>query len=379
VKAYRVSSDASIAPFGDHPSKCLIVNRPLADWQREVTQNLGLDLAQVSGPSEINDPAPHVIFNDTLFFSRDLLAEFVERSRSMQRGTRCALKKGVATVRTVVNTQDVQRDEDAVEYPLRYTPEASARSASEARVTIEPDEFIRPIRMPRHVTGSPFHELVSTSKLIVGLDHWVNLWAVNMGLLAGRAFEVFRLTKLQRAKIALKARSLKPWTIYRRMTRVGRNCDIHPTACVENSVLGDNVVIGAGAFVRNVVAGDKCQIGCNATVELSVLGEGCFLVNGVSMTQSVLYPGTLCNARFMNACLCGRDCFTAGTAAFADFRFDGKSVSVKRGGVLVDTEQPFLGSCLGHNTYVGSGCIIGAGHSVANGQRLVAKGAGVEA
>ena len=54
-----------------------------------------------------------------------------------------------------------------------------------------------------------------------------------------------------------------------------------------------------------------------------------------------------------------------------DFRFDNKNILVDKNGIKVDSGNIFLGSCLGHEVYLGSGCIIAPGRMIPNGLRIV--------
>lgn len=54
-----------------------------------------------------------------------------------------------------------------------------------------------------------------------------------------------------------------------------------------------------------------------------------------------------------------------------DFRFDGQPIKVVKNGTVIDTENTFIGSCLGHNVYLGSGTIIASGRAIPNGLRIL--------
>ena len=54
-----------------------------------------------------------------------------------------------------------------------------------------------------------------------------------------------------------------------------------------------------------------------------------------------------------------------------DFRLDRKSVMVLKEGTLKDTENIFLGACLGHGVYIGSGCIVLPGRAVSRDLRII--------
>ena len=54
---------------------------------------------------------------------------------------------------------------------------------------------------------------------------------------------------------------------------VGGDCDIHPTASIENSVIGDNCIIGEGVKIRNSVVMDFVNIERNVTLNYCIVGR----------------------------------------------------------------------------------------------------------
>jgi hypothetical protein len=50
-----IESERRIAPFGDHPRDCLIVNRRLGELQKEALQSLGLILKATPKGTPVED------------------------------------------------------------------------------------------------------------------------------------------------------------------------------------------------------------------------------------------------------------------------------------------------------------------------------------
>ena len=121
MKAYMILSNKQIEPFGDHPRDCLITNRKLGDLQQETLQELGLDLRTIEDASQISDNNEYIIFGDNLFFTKKLLQEFIERSQEIKTNTICALKPGIVTLRSVVNTQDATSNAYTIELEQEIT------------------------------------------------------------------------------------------------------------------------------------------------------------------------------------------------------------------------------------------------------------------
>ncbi len=368
MKAYAIRIDKPIKPFNEPARDCLVLNQTIADVQAEIFGKAGMEIVSVSDASKISDTNEYLVLGDNLFFTPELLNEFVERSRQGRDATVCALKHGITTLRTAINVQDVKNCQGYTEYNLRYFPEAKHRKDVRALV-IEPDELSASFAVPFHMCGSKEYAIPMTERFIVQIDHWVNLWVTSIvAIMAGGA----RLQKSPKAKLlllAMKARSFNKWKILRQLNKIGRNCDIHPTAYIEGSVIGDNVTVSAGAVVRESVVGDNALIGNGVVVEESVIGENSTILNG-HILYSVLYPGCFSVAEMVSASLAGRDTFMGLNSTLTDFRLDGKNVTVLKDGVAVDSGNVFLGSCLGHGVYLGSGCIVAPGRMVPCGLHL---------
>jgi len=370
MKAYLMHSDKKIDPFGDHPGDCLIGNRKLRHIQESTLEGLGIPIERVPSAAEIKDEDEHVVLTDSLFFTGELMEEFIVKSRVDGGSTVCSLKPCVATTRSVVAAQDVSVRPERIEFGLRYAPPAHRRAEHEHPLIIDADRT-ESLPMPEHMTGSTGgYHLPMTARLIVQVDHWTNLWGANIGSLLAEAARLLAASKMKQLGLALKARSLNPWKVMQQTNKIGRNCDIHPTAYIEGSTIGDNVVIGAKTTVRESIVGDGTYLGDNSTVHISVLGEGCNLQSGSLTEFCVLYPGVCSNDRVIAISMVGRDCFIAGNVIFTNFRLDKKNIMIKKGSDLIDSGNVFLGSCVGHNVYLGAGCVIAPGRTIPNGTRL---------
>ena len=370
MKAYMVQSAKQIEPFGDHPGECLIANRRLADLQAGTLRKLGLQLETVCDASQAGERDEHIVFDDCLYFTPELLDEFITRSRRIGTRTTCALKPGVTTLRSVTATQDVQVYPDRIEYGLCYVPERAPQGENRP-VVIEPDQFFESVRFPEHMIGSTEYLIPLSDRVMIRIDHWANLWVANIFFIVADMARLKRSSKVKLLGLALKARSTDQWKVLRHLNKIGPNCDIHPTAYIEASTIGTNVKIGAGSVIRSSIVGDGSYIANNATVELSVIGQGCTIHNGCVVQFSVLYPHCCTSVRSINLSLWGRETFASDGVAVTDFRFDGRSVRVLKEGSEVDTQNTLLGTCLGHRVYLGAGCILPPGRAIPNDWRLV--------
>jgi acetyltransferase-like isoleucine patch superfamily enzyme len=335
-----------------------------------VLRRFGMDVRHADGTVPIEDPAEHLVLDDSVFLTPELLQRFTQESRKDGRDTVCALKPGLVTRHTIVATQVVDVQPDRVKYALRYSP-GGRRDVEPTLVLIDPDQFSELVPLPEHTHGGRELRIPVSDTLLIQVDHWANLWAVNIAFLLA---EVARLRKAPWPRLlalALRARSTNRWNVLRKLNRIGRDCDIHPTAYIEGSTIGDRVSIGAGSVIRLSHVGSGASIGSNATVECSVIGEGCALDSMSGAFASVLYPGTASSAKLVYISVCGRDSFLADGVYLSDFRFDRKNVTVMKNGAVVDTDNVGLGACLGHGVYLGAGCVVAPGRAIPNGLRLV--------
>ena len=372
MKAYIVQSNKKIEPFGDSPRDCLIANRKLSGIQRQVLQSLGMEPKTIPDAAQIEDPDEHIVLADSLFFTKELMKEFINRSRRLKSCTTCALKPGLVTLHSMVATQDVKIYADRVEYALRYMPAQKLRGEP-VPVVIDAEQFSQVIPMPEHIRGPQPYRMPLTDTSLIQVDHWTNLWAANMATRLAEVAKLMKTPKLKLLWLALKARSLNKWRVLHHVNKIGKNCDIHPTAYIEGSTIGDNVIIGAGSVVRLSVIGDGSAIGGSVTIESSILGEECTINSGCTVFFSVLYPRAVSSSRLLLTSTCGRDTFISDLAGLADFRFDGKRIEVMKNGVLVNIGVINLGACLGHGVYLGGGCGVAPATAIPNGLRILPK------
>lgn len=369
MRAYMVESNKKIEPFGDHPRNCLVANRELGEIQKEVLQGLGLELKTTPNAAAVEEPEEHIVFDDSLFFTKELLQHFLSEGRRLKHCAVCAAKPGLFTQGSMVAIQDVQIHTDRVEYGLHYVPTHELRG-DPMPVVIDLDQFSEPIPMPEHVHGGREHHIPITDMMLIQIDHWANLWAANLGMLLAEVARLRKAPRLRLMGLALRACSWNRWKILRQLNKIGKNCDIHPTAYIEGSTIGDNVLIGAGSVIRLSLVGNGTAIGSNVTMEFSIAGDQCVIDSGSGTFGAVLCPGAVTSAGVIYLSLCGKNTFIAEGVSLSDFRFDGRNIAVIKDGKLVDTGNIGLGSCLGHGVYLGAGCVVAPGRAIPNGLRI---------
>lgn len=369
MKAYIVQSKKEIEPFNELPKDCLIGDKTLAMLQQEFFLMLGIEPLIVATEQEIEEVGECIVVGDNVYFSPELLAEFIARSRRQKKNTICALKKGITTQRTMSGIQDVSQKEGYVEYNLRYLPEEKFRRGDSVPIVIDPDQTWEYISVPKHICDSEKYPIPITEKFVIQMDHWANLWAANIITVLAEVARLQKKSKIKLLLIAVRVRSFNKWRILSGANKIGRNCDIHPTAYIEGSIIDDNVRVGAGAVIRESMIGRYAFIGNSVTIEESVIGERSTVVHG-HVLYSVFYPSVFSAAQMISASFIGRDSFVGSGVTLTDFRLDGENVAILKDGVKTDSGSRFLGCCLGNDVYLGSGCVVAPGRAIPNGLHI---------
>lgn len=369
MKAYIINTEKSIEPLGDTPRDCLISNKTLREIQESVIRSLNIELVDVEEEAQINDSEEHIILIDSLYFNKELIKRFISRSRELKRNTVCALKPGTFTLRTIISTQDVTKYENRIEYCLRYIV-ANGEERDRVPVIFDADKQHENLTMPEHMLGTLGYYIPLPEKMIIPIDHWTNLWSANIAALLEPVAAILKTPKWKLLTAALKAGSINQWKIASKLNHIGDNCDIHPKAYIEGSIIGNGVKVGAGSIIRESNIADNTTIENGVILSFSTIGEGCYIADGTMIRYSTIYPNTFFGFSGLSCQLLGRNCFIGGGVSLTDYRLDGKNITVVKNGEVVDTGNRILGSCIGHGTYLATGTIVAPGRSIPKGTRI---------
>ena len=358
-----------ISPFNEHPRDLLILNKELGYHQENVLRGFGIELVTVDGASEIEDEE-RLVFYDHTYFTGDLVREFIDSSRRSGRAVACCLKKGPFTKRSITGTMRLVDEQDSLRYKPYYHPSGS-KGQDPSSLVVDPNENATAIRFPKHMVEEVRYEVPLTTKRLIQIEHWSNLWSCNVAAVFGMVQELLKAPKPRLLGLALRAMSTNRWKVSAKNVVIGEGCDVHPRAYIENAVIGDGVEVGTGAVIRGAVIGKDTVIADSVNINYSVVRDRCSLREGTCMQFSVMYPDSFSSCRFMNVTFVGRNTFVGDGVLLTDFRFDGRNQMVMHKGKQVDTGGIFLGPCIGNNTYIGSGVVVGPGREVQSNQRIV--------
>ena len=344
-----------IAPFLDPAGDTLIQNRPLSDWQQEAIATAGLNRIESYSP-------PCLVLPDNVFITGGALKSFAAQVKG--RNATLVVKRS----RFLENTQYVQPHltltEDGGRYDrIRFV---SGDDTPPIDVVVDPEEEPLDFEVPRAYAGDKPVELSLVRHPVMELHHWCHILWCNQ--IAG-GLEVRSTPKwlgvLRLIWAVIRARSFNKWRVLSKLNRIGRGCDIHPTAVVEGCTIGDGVTVGPGCRLLFSHIGANATIMPGANVELSVLGESSIVSQSCFLRFSVLYPEAVMSQMVMQQCVLGRRVITTTASWAMDLNFS-QNIRVPLDGEMHSTGTRFIGSAFGHRCRIGTGFFLASGRMVPN-------------
>ncbi len=367
MQAYLIKTNTVIEPFGDPVGQTLLLDRPLQVVQDETLREAGCEPAVIEGPDRIGTPtAPYLVLEDRLYFSRALLAEFLERARFMG-GTapvRLVVKKGLFT-RLMAVVQDVPQDEETFSFPMWYVPGGTFRPEEAAVVVLDIDEDSYEGHFPRHMIKKEGYRFCVTSRPVMTITHPLHLALANVAANFARLAEQKKMPLWQKLATALKARSLNKFHVLAAISQIHPEAEVHPTAVIEGSVIGKGAKIGAYAVVRFSYVGERAFVDDHAGLKFSVVGNEAYIANNCVLFFTVVYPRAFLISGSYQFTLFGYDSAMF-NAIPSDYRLDGEPISVLTARGIENTGLRFVGSVIGHRTKIAAGVIIAPGRLIPN-------------
>jgi acetyltransferase-like isoleucine patch superfamily enzyme len=408
MKAYIIPSGIRISPFNEDAGNLLIGNRSLRQIQHDVLTRCGLEPVFVEDHRKINDEE-FILTLDNVFFTKRVLKDFYRRSKRLGVPTQLSLPESFFTEKFNLlqgNRIHQQNDDSKSVYGydlfyikrptqeklyslIEFILEALARGKS---YKVEGDKnqldsigWVRPIAcryrekrylhpVPPNMCGTPYFEHPVTSSVIIHINHWIHLLWANLLSIQIRWIETVSgnwfWAILRLLESLSLSRSAMKWKLMRNFNRRGSGCDIHPTALVELSIIGNGVKVGAHSIVRGSIIGDGTVIEERAFVNFSVIGEGCFISKNSTIVASCGFPHSDLCCNGMQLCLVGRRCALTAYMRPIDLKYRGE-VKVKFGDRYVPTGSNMLGSCFGHRCFIGPDVYIQPGREVPSDTTII--------
>lgn len=333
-----------IFPFADDASNLLFGGPSLRALQAEAAHDAGLALVDVDAGDAL--PAGTVAFvaRDVVFSAATLRA-LVDESRRRSRTCRAAVKHGTALHLASTRLLGGANDEDfAVDL---FAGDLAGRVIADvdAEVVVVADEEDAAVVDVRPYGRAP-HELriARVERLLGRPTHWLHVLDLSLAALQTRL----------RARVVVKRGKRAPL--------------VHPTALVENSVLGAGVRVEAGAAVIDSFVGEDAVVADHTVVHGSVIGAGCRTLVDTHLRRVVAMPGSTLSNLDMQDAIFGSEVFlTTGVAFFAD----GPGADVVVDGK--DSGRAVLSGAIGTRTVLGSRALFRCGVAVPAQALVVAR------
>jgi acetyltransferase-like isoleucine patch superfamily enzyme len=399
MRAYIVHTGRRISPFGDAPGDALYAGITVGAAVRASLAKRGFDIVDVGADDDVSIDDGSVVIADHCFVSDKVLGDFLGAAFDVVtegKSARLALAKTPSVEFTLPLSSATTEPFDAaglgakaesrgkfesaaserVAYDCFFVgkrPASTASSLLEAlraesqRVVVAKRELGIPLRLPTLGDGAENTQLIPvTSHIAAHVESWVHILWLNQAAFGVRWLELARAKKLW---CFFRLLTSPPWSmpaIMRRFVHTGRRTTIHPSAYVEASILGDDVVIGAGASVRNCIVGNGVVVGDHATVLSSTLGDRVAVTPRTFVVWSAAYEDAVLSNYKLQVSVVGKGASLSTWAGFIDAKLQG-SVDVMMDGVLRSTGRHFLGSCLGHGAHIGAKVLLLPGREIENG------------
>ncbi|MCA9543869.1 MAG: hypothetical protein KC613_05745, partial [Myxococcales bacterium] len=361
VDVFVEPSGRRIAPFGDPVTETPIANRPLSAWQEQAFADGGFRRVDAITP-------PCLVIPDTLFCTGDILRRFVDGAAGGNAVLVLAESKHGAST-TPVQPHVTRLEGKGWRFEkIRYV---AGGDQAPADVVVEPQERVLDLPSLPYDLGQETIQIGIARDPLMTLHHWVHILWANQ---AAGGIELMRTPPwkwaLRGLWAATRALSFNKWKVLGKLNRIGKGCDIHPTAVVEGSTLGDGVSVGPFSRVLFSTLGDGVSVMPHAQVDLSTVGAKATISEATVIRFSVIYPEAVVSQYLMQQCVIGRRAVTTGGSFSIDLNFE-QDIRVPLDGKLWSTGQRFLGSAFGHRARIGTGFWLASGRMVPNDYFLV--------
>lgn len=378
MRAYVVSSNRRIAPFGELARDLPVANVPLSEWTGRLFAKFGVEVVSVESLDAIpRESAPCIVTYDNVFFTRRVLKSFLELWRKRAHGSsRLALPAQSTFIKQFSALQDHALDAEHAQFNFWGLSKSTAVQediATSSPLAVLYKEKLLDYRVPGYLVGFHQWQHPVTSSIVFHVRHWLHVLQINRlaiqvcwvdEVLAHPFWSAFTLL---RGLIPGRGRLI--WRLGAAANRIGKNVDIHPTARVEGSFIGDNVRVGPQSLIRASIIGADSYLEERVNVLSSVVGPRTFVSKNSVVYASACMEDANLGMNGMQMCLVGRRSALTPRATPTDV-LPGRKLKVKLDGQLVEIDLPLLGSCFGHDTYIGADLYIAPGREIPNGVRI---------
>ncbi|MEE2901310.1 MAG: hypothetical protein VYC39_03230 [Myxococcota bacterium] len=392
MQAFIIKTSAHIVPFGEHVSEMPVGGVPLQQWQSDALTKNGLEVHFVESEADIPIDIPRFVTFDNVFFTFRGIRLFIEAwKKNDKQSAQFALPKESFFVRNFSDLQDCTFIEDHRTYPI-WLLRAKERNSNAATLPIDFRELVLRMPVPKSITGFNDWEHTITTSIALEVSHWLHVFQMNLLSIQTRWVEQAITHPVWSICLLLKAIIRRPslliallrsdrFTEAHSLRKIidgiaphanirGTNVSIHPTAIVEGCIIGDNVKIGAQALVRNSIISAGSTLQERVNVAFSVVGKDSFVSKHSVVHACASFEEADMCMRGMQFCLVGRRAALTTRATPIDISPD-KPIRVEFKGTVQEVKQKMLGTCFGHNVFIGADVYIAPGRSIPNNIKIV--------
>ncbi len=369
-----------IAPFNEPARELRVVNLPLWLHQRDVLAPYCSTEIEVDSSDDI--PAANgemLIYRDNLYFDEDFIGVFIAEAKASGKARRVAFS---ANDRAIVQhalplASGIQQQGNLYVADLWYYPDGLEENVEPLVVSTEAKE-IGYYHVPTYVANESGEVIYYVPlRAFLSIESWVHIFMANspFGIFSRGAKMEHEVGKWQ-VKVRVFLRSLlerKQFLSNSLLVRVGKNCQIDPSAIIQGpTLIGDNVTIGPGVMIGNCIIGSNVNVMQGCQLLLSVVGDGCYLPFRAALFMTTLMENSmLAQNACLQLCVVGRNSFVGAGTTFADFNLIPKPVRTMHEGTLQSTGLNVLGGCVGHNCRIGAGITIYPGRTIESDTVLI--------
>jgi len=374
MQAFIIETNTQILPFGEQVGDMPVGGTNLREWQTNLLKKFGFSVSYVSSLEEVSLDGPRLITYDNVFFTRRGLKSFLKRWKSANRpAARFGLPEDSLFIEQFSDLQDSESIQGLRLFNLwLLDAKQTLKDATGLEVLFREKRIRMPT--PPAITGMTAWEHPVTSSVCLHVRHWLHVLQMNLLSIQVSWVDQVVAHPIWAMGIFLKSICGRPKNLVDRLAkngnRIGKNVKIHPSAIVEACLIGDNVVIGPQALVRGSIIGDGAHLQERVNIAFSVVGTKAFVSKHSVVHACASFEDADMCMRGMQLCLVGRKAALTTRANAMDVTPDHK-IRVAFEGQYKEIRMPMLGSCFGHEVFIGADVYIAPGRAIPNGIRVV--------
>ena len=374
MRAYVIQTKKLISPFEEDVFNMPVGGVSLRQWQNRILQELNIPVVKVAHMDEIPKDGERLIFYDNVFFSRRGLRLFLNGCKqSSDKAAQFALPDETLFTKQFSDLQDSILQNKQRIFNI-WVIRNGGRIEDARPLEIEYKDRVQELPLPTAITGLEKWEHPITSSVCLHVNHWIHVLQINLLSIQIRWIDTVMTRPIWVAWTLVKSIFGKPRNfrsrIARRANRIGKNVKIHHSAIVEGCIIGDNVEIGAQALVRGSIISEGAILQERVNVAFSVIGPKSFVSKHSVVHACASFENADMCMRGMQFCLVGRKAALTTRATPIDLA-PGKKIRVEVDGEYIPINMPMLGTCFGHDVFIGADVYTAPGRVIPNGIKVI--------